>query len=102
MIESGCSAVGLDWTADPRAARRLAAGRVALQGNLDPAALFAPPERVRDAARKVIDRFGVEPGHIFNLGHGLQPRTPVESVAALVDEVRAYSAQLRKKAAARP
>jgi len=102
MIESGCSAVGLDWTADARAARRLAAGRVALQGNLDPAALFAPPERVRDAARKVIDSFGVEPGHIFNLGHGLQPRTPVESVAALVDEVRAYSAQLRKKAAARP
>ena len=102
MIESGCAAVGLDWTADPRAARRLAAGRAALQGNMDPAALFAPPERVRDAARKVIDSFGVEPGHIFNLGHGLQPRTPVESVAALVDEVRAYSAQLRKKAAARP
>jgi uroporphyrinogen decarboxylase len=102
MIESGCAAVGLDWTADARAARRLAAGRVALQGNLDPAALFASPERVRDAARKVIDSFGVEPGHIFNLGHGLQPRTPVESVAALVDEVRAYSAQLRKKPAARP
>ncbi len=102
MIESGCAAVGLDWTADARVARRLAAGRVALQGNLDPAALFASPERVRDAARKVIDSFGVEPGHIFNLGHGLQPRTPVESVAALVDEVRAYSAQLRKKPAARP
>ena len=102
MMESGCSAVGLDWTADPRAARRLAAGRVALQGNLDPAALFSSPERVREAARKVIDSFGVEPGHIFNLGHGLQPRTPVESVAALVDEVRAYSAQLRKKAAGRP
>ena len=102
MMHSGCSAVGLDWTADPRAARRLAAGRVALQGNLDPAALFSSPERVREAARKVIDSFGVEPGHIFNLGHGLQPRTPVESVAALVDEVRAYSAQLRKKAAGRP
>jgi uroporphyrinogen decarboxylase len=91
MMSSGCSAVGLDWTCDVRAARRLAAGRVALQGNLDPAALFAPPERVREAARKVIDSFGTEPGHIFNLGHGLQPRTPVESVAALVDEVRAYS-----------
>jgi uroporphyrinogen decarboxylase len=91
MMSSGCSAVGLDWTCDARAARRLAAGRVALQGNLDPAALFAPPERVREAARKVIDSFGTEPGHIFNLGHGLQPRTPVESVAALVDEVRAYS-----------
>jgi uroporphyrinogen decarboxylase len=95
MIQSGCSAVGLDWTSDPRAARRLAAGRVALQGNLDPAALFAPPARVREAARKVIDRFGPDPGHVFNLGHGLHPRTPVESVAALVDEVRAYSARAR-------
>jgi uroporphyrinogen decarboxylase len=94
MMESGCSAVGLDWTSDPRAARRLAAGRVALQGNLDPAALFAPPERVREAARKVIDSFGRAPGHVFNLGHGLQPGTPVESVAVLVDEVRAYSARI--------
>jgi uroporphyrinogen decarboxylase len=102
MMESGCAAVGLDWTADARAARRLAAGRVALQGNLDPAALFAPPERVREAARKVIDSFGAEPGHVFNLGHGLQPKTPVESVAALVDEVRAYSMRLRAKTAARP
>ena len=95
MMQSGCSAVGLDWTCDPRTARRLAAGRVALQGNLDPVALFAPPDRVREAARKVIDSFGPEPGHVFNLGHGLQPRTPVESVAALVDEVRAYSTRLR-------
>jgi uroporphyrinogen decarboxylase len=95
MMQSGCSAVGLDWTSDPRTARRLSAGRVALQGNLDPAALFAPPERVREAARKVIDSFGPDPGHVFNLGHGLQPRTPVESVAALVDEVRAYSARSR-------
>jgi len=102
MMRSGCSAVGLDWTADARAARRLAAGRVALQGNLDPVALFAPPERVREAARKVIDSFGAEPGHVFNLGHGLQPKTPVESVAALVDEVRAYSMKLREKTAARP
>jgi uroporphyrinogen decarboxylase len=93
MMQSGCSAVGLDWTCDPRAARRLAAGRVALQGNLDPAALFASPEHVREAVRKVIDSFGRDPGHVFNLGHGLQPRTPVESVAALVEEVRAYSAR---------
>jgi uroporphyrinogen decarboxylase len=95
MMKSGCNAVGLDWTADARAARELAAKRVALQGNLDPAALFAPPERVREAARKVIDSFGVEPGHVFNLGHGLQPKTPLESVAALVDEVRTYSRALR-------
>jgi uroporphyrinogen decarboxylase len=102
MMESGCTAVGLDWTADARAARKIAAGRVALQGNLDPAALFAPPERVREAARKVLDSFGAAPGHVFNLGHGIQPRTPIESVAALVDEVKAYSRKQRPKAAVRP
>jgi uroporphyrinogen decarboxylase len=90
MIASGVSAVGLDWTSDARAARKLAAGRVALQGNLDPAALFAPENAVRAAARRVLDAFGPEPGHIFNLGHGILPTTPVPAVAALVDEVRAY------------
>ena len=58
-----------------------------MQGNLDPSALFAPPERVRAEARRVLDAFGAAPGHVFNLGHGIAPQTPVESVAALVDEV---------------
>jgi uroporphyrinogen decarboxylase len=102
MMKSGCAAVGLDWTCDARAARALAAGRVALQGNLDPAALFAPPERVRAAARKVLESFGAAPGHIFNLGHGILPQTPVESVAALVDEVRAYSSEQKSKGSAQP
>jgi len=95
MMESGCDAVGLDWTSDPRAARRLAAGRVALQGNLDPATLFSAPESVRAAARKTLDAFGSSPGHVFNLGHGILPGTPIDSVSALVDEVRTYSARLR-------
>jgi uroporphyrinogen decarboxylase len=99
MMASGSDAIGLDWTADPRAAREMASGRVALQGNLDPAALFAPPERVREAARRVVDAFGSAPGHVFNLGHGILPHTPVDSVAALVDEVRTYSrSSVRKKA----
>jgi uroporphyrinogen decarboxylase len=102
MMQSGCAAVGLDWTSDARAARKLAAGRVALQGNLDPVTLFASPERVREAARKVLESFGPAPGHIFNLGHGILPQTPVESVAALVEEVHAYSAQQRAKAPAKP
>jgi uroporphyrinogen decarboxylase len=96
MLASGVSAVGLDWTCDARAARKLAAGRVALQGNLDPAALFAPEKALRAAARTVLDSFGPEPGHIFNLGHGISPTTPVASVAALVDEVRAYSSARSK------
>jgi len=95
MAASGCDAVGLDWTVDAASARARVGSRVALQGNLDPAALFAPPERVRAEARRVLDAFGSAPGHVFNLGHGIAPQTPVESVAALVDEVRTYSRKLR-------
>ena len=101
MMASGCDAVGIDSMTDPREARRLAAGRVALQGNFDPAALFAPQEQVRAGVRKVIDSFGVEAGHVFNLGHGILPKTPVDSVAVLVDEVRTYSRKLREKNLAR-
>ena len=95
MMQSGCDAIGIDWTSDPREARRLAAGKIALQGNLDPTALLAAPEKVRADARAVLDRFGAEPGHVFNLGHGILPNTPIDSVAALVDEVRTYSRRLR-------
>jgi len=97
MMQSGCDAVGLDWTIDPVIARKLSSGSVALQGNLDPSALFAPEKSVRAAARRVLDAFGCAPGHIFNLGHGISPQTPVDSVAALVDEVRTYSQKLRQE-----
>ena len=98
MAASGCDAVGLDWTVDPAAARARVGTGVSLQGNLDPSALFAPPERVREQARRVLDAFGAAPGHVFNLGHGISQHTPVESVAALVDEVRTYSMALRRAA----
>jgi uroporphyrinogen decarboxylase len=100
MMTSGCDAVGLDWTADAREARRVAAGKVALQGNLDPSALFASHKSVREAARSVLDAFGAAPGHVFNLGHGVAPQTPVDAVSALVDEVRAYSRSRRSRIAA--
>ncbi len=100
MVASGADAVGIDWTVDPREARKVAGDRVALQGNLDPAALFAPEQAVRAAARKVLDSFGAAPGHVFNLGHGILPGTPVQSVAALVDEVRTYSRGIRDGGAA--
>jgi uroporphyrinogen decarboxylase len=98
MAASGADAIGLDWTADPARARRLVGARVALQGNLDPAAMLAPPEMLRREARRVLDRFGPAPGHVFNLGHGISQHTPPENVAALVDEVRAYSTAQRRLA----
>jgi uroporphyrinogen decarboxylase len=97
IVQSGFDAVGLDWQTDPRQARKLAKGRVALQGNLDPVSLFSAPDAVRAAAREVLDRFGAQPGHVFNLGHGIAPKTPIDSVAALIDEVRTYSRAARKK-----
>ncbi len=98
MAGAGCDAVGLDWTVDPAQARKRIGARVALQGNLDPIALLAPPERVREEARRVLDAFGAAPGHVFNLGHGISPQARPESVAALVDEVRTYSMRMRETA----
>jgi uroporphyrinogen decarboxylase len=95
MAASGCSAVGLDWTVDPRDALRRVGGKVALQGNLDPAVLATSDANVRERARQVLDAFGAAPGHVFNLGHGITPQSRPDAVAALVDEVRAYSRKLR-------
>jgi uroporphyrinogen decarboxylase len=95
IADSGCGAVGLDWTVDPRDARRRIGAKVALQGNLDPAVLTKSDDSVREQARRVLDAFGTEPGHIFNLGHGITPQARPDAVAALVDEVRTYSRKLR-------
>jgi uroporphyrinogen decarboxylase len=76
-------------------ARALVGDRVALQGNLDPSILFAPPEVVAEQARRVLDAFGPHPGHVFNLGHGISQFTPPESVDALVDTVHRHSRSLR-------
>jgi uroporphyrinogen decarboxylase len=95
MAATGCDALGIDWSTNLQAARARVGARVALQGNLDPAVLFAPPERVRSEARRVLDAFGTGPGHIFNLGHGISQFTSPDSVAALVDEVHTYSMKLR-------
>src|SRR5437879_13189342 len=100
MMKSRCDALGLDWTAEAREARRVAAGKIALQGTLDPSALFAPQKSVRQAARRVLDAFGAAPGHVFNLGHGIAPQTPIDAVAALIDEVRTYSRSRRSRIAA--
>jgi uroporphyrinogen decarboxylase len=98
----GADVVGLDWTVNLGAARALVGDRVALQGNLDPNVLFAPPEAVARQARAVLDSFGrpqradgTWDGHIFNLGHGISQFTPPEHVTALVQAVHEHSRTLR-------
>jgi len=86
----GCDAVGVDWTTDLKQAREAVAGRVALQGNLDPSALFAPPETLRAETLRVLESYGAGPGHVFNLGHGITPDVDPDRVALLVDTVQSY------------
>jgi uroporphyrinogen decarboxylase len=91
IADIGPDVVGLDWTTDLGSARRRVGDRVALQGNLDPMALFATPAAVQAEARAALDSFGPGHGHIFNLGHGISQFTPPEHVAALVEEVHRHS-----------
>ena len=86
----GCDAVGVDWMTDLSTARELVGGRVALQGNLDPSALFSPPETLRAEALRVLESFGPGNGHVVNLGHGITPDVDPERVAVLVDTVHHY------------
>lgn len=90
IADIGCDAAGVDWTTDLKDARRAVGDRVALQGNLDPSALLAPPERLRAETLRVLESFGAGPGHVFNLGHGITPDVDPERVALLVDTVRGY------------
>ena len=91
MVDSGCDALGVDWTIELGEARRRVAGRVALQGNLDPTVLFAGPEVVRRETARVLASYGHGHGHVFNLGHGISQFTPPESAAALVAAVHELS-----------
>jgi uroporphyrinogen decarboxylase len=87
----GCDVVGLDWTTDLASARMRVGDRVALQGNLDPAILFAPPASIENEVAKVLAAYGVGSGHIFNLGHGVSQHTDPDHVRALVDAVHTLS-----------
>jgi uroporphyrinogen decarboxylase len=79
--------VGVDWRSELSQVRQVLGPDMAVQGNLDPAALFAPPEALRRHADAVLDQAGAAPGHIFNLGHGIWPDTDPDAVARLVDYV---------------
>jgi uroporphyrinogen decarboxylase len=94
MADTGCDALGLDWTTDLADARARVGGRVALQGNLDPCVLYASPERIREAVAGVLASFGTGSGHVFNLGHGIHPDIDPAHPAAMIEAVhelgRAY------------
>ena len=91
MADTGADALGVDWQTSIGAARRRVGARVALQGNMDPMALFAPAPAIEREVGRILDDFGPGPGHVFNLGHGISQHTPPESVQALVDAVHARS-----------
>ncbi|MBA3904280.1 MAG: uroporphyrinogen decarboxylase [Rhodocyclaceae bacterium] len=95
----GCDAVGLDWTVDIAEARSRVGNKVALQGNMDPMALFASPENVADEATRIVEAYGPGSGHVFNLGHGISQFTPPANVTSLVNAVHEHSRKLRQTAA---
>jgi uroporphyrinogen decarboxylase len=91
MREAGGDVIGLDWRVDLAEAWKRLGYDVAVQGNLDPIALFAAVPEIRTRARAILDLAAGRPGHIFNLGHGILPDTPVDHVIALVDAVHELS-----------
>ncbi|MGH7314274.1 MAG: uroporphyrinogen decarboxylase [Candidatus Rokuibacteriota bacterium] len=93
MRDAGGDVIGLDWRVDLDAAWTTLGADVAVQGNLDPAALLAPPAVFKERVRDILTRAGGRPGHIFNLGHGVLPQTPVDHARALVDMVHEMSAK---------
>jgi len=102
MAALDCNVLGVDWTVNLARARAQVGGSKALQGNLDPNVLFAPPAQIEAEVCKVLDAFGAPhrgpgegPTHIFNLGHGISQHTPPEHVAALVQAVHEHSRRMR-------
>ena len=90
MAETGCDALGLDWTQDISDARQRVGDKVALQGNMDPSVLYASPEVVKREAKKVLTGYGDGSGHVFNLGHGIHQHIDPDNVKVLVDAVHEY------------
>jgi len=87
IADSGADAVGLDWTTDIGNARSRVGDRVALQGNMDPTMLYAPPARIRQEVGDILRRYGSGSGHIFNLGHGITPDVDPEHAKAFIEAV---------------
>ena len=91
MREAGGDVIGLDWRVRLDEAWQRVGHDVGVMGNLDPVALFAGTETLRAQAKRILDQAGGRPGHVFNLGHGILPETPVENVIALIEMVHEMS-----------
>ena len=93
LRDCGADVVGVDWRTDLSRAAEIVGDGFALQGNLDPCALFAPPERIESRVAEIVEAGRELSGHIFNLGHGVLPDTPVEHLQALTAAVRRHGAR---------
>jgi uroporphyrinogen decarboxylase len=93
MKETGADVIGLDWRIPLDEGWQRLGYLGAVQGNLDPVLLFAEWQRVKSGAQEVLKRAAGRPGHIFNLGHGILPETPVENVKALAQHIQEHSAK---------
>ncbi|MBA3979793.1 MAG: uroporphyrinogen decarboxylase [Alcanivorax sp.] len=91
IAASGCDGVGVDWTINIGEARRRVGDRVALQGNMDPAVLYASPAAIRAEVQRILDDFGPHNGHIFNLGHGITPQVDPAHAGAFIEAVNELS-----------
>ncbi|MBI3599892.1 MAG: uroporphyrinogen decarboxylase [Nitrospinae bacterium] len=91
MKDAGGDVIGVDWRIDLDIAWKRLGYDTAIQGNLDPVVLFASPVEIEKRVKDILNRAGGRPGHIFNLGHGILPQTPVENVKFLVETVHRYS-----------
>ena len=93
LAETGCDALGVDWTTDLATAREYVGDKVALQGNLNPATLRESPDVIRQGVADTLASYGRGPGHVFNLGHGITPDIDPEHLGVLVDAVHELSPQ---------
>ncbi|MCQ1856500.1 uroporphyrinogen decarboxylase [Haemophilus sputorum] len=96
VAETGCDAIGLDWTVNLHDARQRVGHKVALQGNMDPSVLYASPVRIKQEVQQILADFGQGSGHVFNLGHGIHLDVPTESPKVLVDSVHEFSKPYHK------
>lgn len=94
MANSGCDALGLDWTVELKDAQKRVGKKVALQGNLDPCALYSSAENIKIEVKKIIDQFDGKTGHVFNLGHGINPDVNPDNMKILIDTVHQYSKKI--------